>query len=65
MAIKISGTTVIDDSRNYVGINSLGSSTGSVQSWTSGQKSINVDGTTGNILVDGTVTASTLATYLG
>jgi len=53
MAIKISGTTVIDDSRNYTGITSVSTGIAGTQTWNSGQSSINIDGTTGNIKIDG------------
>ena len=53
MAIKISGTTVIDDSRNYTGITSVSTGIAGTQTWNSGQSSINIDGTTGDIKIDG------------
>ena len=53
MAIKVSGTTVIDDSRNYTGITSLSTGIAGTQTWNSGQSTINIDGTTGNIKIDG------------
>jgi len=57
MAIKISGDTVIDDSRNYTGITSISTGTASTQSWNSGQSTINIDGSTGNIKIDGDLIA--------
>jgi hypothetical protein len=57
MAIKISGTTVIDDSRNYTGISSVQTGFAGTQTWNSGQSTINIDGTTGNIKIDGTLIA--------
>jgi hypothetical protein len=53
MAIKVSGTTVIDDSRNYTGITSVSTGIAGTQTWNSGQSSINIDGTTGDIKIDG------------
>jgi hypothetical protein len=53
MAIKIGGTTVIDNSRNYVAISSVSTGIAGTQTWNSGQSSINIDGTTGNIKIDG------------
>ena len=53
MAIQISGTTVIDDSRNYTGITSVSTGIAGTQTWNSGQSSINIDGTTGDIKIDG------------
>lgn len=53
MAIKVSGTTVIDDSRNYTGISSVQTGIAGTQTWNSGQSTINIDGTTGNIKIDG------------
>jgi predicted deacylase len=53
MAIKISGTTVIDDSRNYTGITSVSTGIAGTQTWNSGQSTINIDGTTGDIKIDG------------
>ena len=53
MAIKISGTTVIDDSRNYTGITSVSTGIAGTQTWNSGQSTINIDGTSGNIKIDG------------
>ena len=60
MAIKIAGTTVIDDSRNYTGISSVSTGIAGTQTWNSGQSTINIDGTTGNIKIDGTITAINL-----
>jgi hypothetical protein len=60
MAIQISGTTVIDDSRNYTGITSVSTGIASTQTWNSGQSSINIDGTTGNIKIDGILKARNL-----
>jgi predicted deacylase len=57
MAIKISGTTVIDDSRNYTGITSVSTGIAGTQTWNSGQSTINIDGTTGNIKIDGILKA--------
>lgn len=57
MAIKISGTTVIDNSRNYTGITSVQTGIAGTQTWNSGQSSINIDGTTGNIKIDGILKA--------
>lgn len=53
MAIQISGTTVIDNSRNYTGISSVSTGIAGTQTWNSGQSTINIDGTTGNIKIDG------------
>jgi hypothetical protein len=53
MAIKVSGTTVIDDSRNYAGITSVSTGIAGTQTWNSGQSTINIDGTTGDIKIDG------------
>lgn len=53
MSIQISGTTVIDNSRNYTGITSVQTGIAGTQTWNSGQSSINIDGTTGNIKIDG------------
>jgi hypothetical protein len=53
MAIKVSGTTVIDNSRNYVAISSVSTGIAGTQTWNSGQSTINIDGTTGNIKIDG------------
>jgi predicted deacylase len=53
MAIKVSETTVIDDSRNYTGITSVSTGIAGTQTWNSGQSSINIDGTTGDIKIDG------------
>jgi hypothetical protein len=53
MAIQIGGTTVIDDSRNFTGISSVSTGIAGTQTWNSGQSSINIDGTTGNIKIDG------------
>jgi hypothetical protein len=53
MAIKVSGTTVIDDSRNYINIENVNTGIAGTQTWNSGQSSINIDGTTGNIKIDG------------
>jgi hypothetical protein len=53
MAIQISGTTVIDNSRNYTSITSVSTGIAGNQTWNSGQSSINIDGTTGNIKIDG------------
>jgi hypothetical protein len=53
MAIKVSGTNVIDDSRNYTGITSVSTGIAGTQTWNSGQSSINIDGTTGDIKIDG------------
>ena len=64
MAIKISGTTVIDDSRNHIGISSVQTGIAGTQTWNSGQSTINIDGTTGNIKIDGALTASSLNLYL-
>lgn len=58
MSIKISGTTIINDSRDYVGIASVQTGIAGTQSWNSGQSSINIDGTTGNIKIDGILTAT-------
>ena len=60
MAIQIGGTTVIDNSRNYVAISSVSTGIAGTQTWNSGQSSINIDGTTGNIKIDGTITAINL-----
>jgi hypothetical protein len=60
MAIQIGGTTVIDDSRNYTGISSVSTGIAGTQTWNSGQSSINIDGTTGNIKIDGTLKCSSL-----
>jgi hypothetical protein len=57
MAIKVSGTTVIDDSRNYTGITSVSTGIAGTQTWNSGQSSINIDGTTGDIKIDGILKA--------
>ena len=46
-------TTVIDDSRNYIGIASVSTGIAGTQSWNSGQSTINIDGTSGNIKIDG------------
>ena len=53
MTIQISDTTVIDDIRNYTGISSVSTGIAGTQPWNSGQSSINIDGTTGNIKIDG------------
>jgi hypothetical protein len=60
MAIKISGTTVIDDSRNYTGITSVSTGIAGTQTWNSGQSSINIDGTTGDIKINGTIKAGNI-----
>ena len=60
MAIKISGTTVIDDSRNYTGIASVSTGIAGTQTWNSGQSTINIDGTTGNIKIDGILKLNSL-----
>jgi hypothetical protein len=60
MAIQIGGTTVIDNSRNFVSISSVSTGIAGTQTWNSGQSSINIDGTTGNIKIDGTITAGNL-----
>jgi hypothetical protein len=64
MAIQISGTTVIDNSRNYTNISNASTSQSGTKSWTSGLKTINLTGSDGNIKIDGTLTASSLAFYL-
>ena len=53
MAIQISGTNVIDNDRNYTGITSVSTGIAGTQTWNSGQSTINIDGTTGNIKIDG------------
>jgi hypothetical protein len=53
MAIQIGGTTVIDNSRNFVSISSVSTGIAGTQTWNSGQSTINIDGTTGNIGIDG------------
>jgi predicted deacylase len=53
MAIKVSGTTVIDNDRNYTGITSVSTGIAGTQTWNSGQSTINIDGTTGDIKIDG------------
>ena len=60
MAIQISGTTVIDNSRNYINIQDVSTGIAGTQTWNSGQSTINIDGTTGNIKIDGTIKASDL-----
>ena len=65
MAIEISGTTVIDNSRNYTNITTAATSFSGSQPWTSGIKTINIDGSTGNILIDGILTAGNLNIPLG
>ena len=60
MAIKVSGTTVIDGSRNYQNIASVSTGIAGTQTWNSGQSTINIDGTTGNIKIDGTIKAGNL-----
>ena len=57
MAIQIGGTTVIDDSRNYVAISSVSTGIAGTQTWNSGQSTININGTTGNIKIDGILKA--------
>lgn len=64
MAIKISGTTVIDDSRNYTGITSVSTGIAGTQPWTLGQSSINIDGTTGNITINGKLTSGQIIVRL-
>ena len=41
MAIKISGTTVIDDSLNMINLASVQAGTAGTQSWTSGDSKVN------------------------
>jgi hypothetical protein len=53
MAIQISGTNVIDNSRNYQNIVSAKTGIAGTQTWNSGQSTINIDGTTGDIKIDG------------
>ena len=65
MAIKISATTVIDDSRNYVAISSASTGIAGTQTWNSGQSTINIDGTTGNIKIDGILDCGNLIVPLG
>ena len=65
MAIQISGTTVIDNSRNYTNINSAKTSQSGNRPWTSGLKSINIDGSTGDIKINGTLTAAVFVRTLG
>jgi hypothetical protein len=60
MTIKVSGTTIIDNSRNYTGISSVSTGIAGTQTWNSGQSTINIDGTTGNIKIDGTLKCSSL-----
>ena len=60
MAIQIGGTTVIDNSRNYVAISSVSTGIAGTQTWNSGQSSINIDGTTGNIKIDGILKAGNI-----
>ena len=60
MAIKVSGTTVIDNDRNYTGITSVSTGIAGTQTWNSGQSSINIDGTTGDIKINGTIKAGNI-----
>jgi hypothetical protein len=53
MAFKVGATTVIDNSRNYQNIVSAKTGIAGTQTWNSGQSTINIDGTTGNIKIDG------------
>jgi hypothetical protein len=67
MAIKISGTTVIDDSRNFsnVGIMTAGSGSSAVSVNSSSNFSVGVGvtltGSNGNISIAGTITAAGLS----
>lgn len=58
MAIKVGGVTVINDSGNFVGLTSAYVGTAGTQSWNSGKKSVNIDGVTGNISIDGILKAN-------
>lgn len=65
MAIKVSGATVINNSREYTGISSVSTGIAGTQTWNSGQSSINIDGTTGNIKIDGILKANQIIVTLG
>lgn len=53
MPIQINDNNVIDDDRNFVGISSVNTGIAGTQSWSSGKSTFNIDGNTGNIVVDG------------
>lgn len=67
MAIKVSGTTVIDDGRNFsnVGIMTVGSGSSAVVLESDSQfmvgAGVTFDGNTGDIIISGTFTAAGLS----
>lgn len=65
MAIKIGGTIVIDDSGDFVGITSASTGIAGTQSWNSGQSTVNIDGTTGHIKIDGVLKCNNRILILG
>lgn len=64
MAIQISGTEVIDNSRNFINLPSVKTGIAGTQSWNSGKSSVNLGvypgPDSGDISVDGKLIVSSL-----